>query len=298
MRYYLSIALSIFLLCAAAFAQDARESIDVGGEIVGLSGSVEVMLSQSEAYEPAQEDMFLQAQDNIRTGPASSAEIAFDEDGKNVVRLDSDTEATIIIKSSEKMELLKGEVLSTIGYLPEGSSFEIRTPTAVSGARGTDWVTKVEGDETTVESLDGSPYVRGIDESGILMKEEVLAPGFAAGVRRFQKPSMPVRLPEARRARLNDIRMGVKQRAPDVIRKRKMYPEQHNRAGRMKVSRERLMERKKDQQPMVNDKQGQGRQELGKPPGKQGMPGQGQKKPNPPVNKPKQGPGPDPVRPR
>ncbi len=234
------VAVAFLLYCVTGFiasgeiqAEDEQE----GGEIVSLSGSVEVLLAGGEEYHDAAEDMFLEAGDTVKTGDDSYVEVAFDEEGENVVRVDENTRAAFLLEERQKIELLQGEIFSTIGNLPENETFEIRTPSAVAGIRGTDWVTRVDEEGTDIETLDGSLYVRGFDREGNLMAEEtIIQPGYKTRVNRYQRPSAPIRLGRSQRERLRALRGDVRGRAQDVIRRRKLYPGLRNRRDRMKKS--------------------------------------------------------------
>lgn len=180
-------------------------------EVISFSGSVQVRLSTKNDYSPVEAGMLLQSGDAIKTGPDSQVELGFDEKDQNVVRVEADTSVTLLLNGDEKIELLEGEVFSLVRDLPSGSAFEIKTPTAVAGARGTEWVTKVQGEETVVEAYQDQPYVKGIDEQGrVEAKEIVIAPGFSTSLRRFQPPAPVIRIPEARQARWQQMRQGVK----------------------------------------------------------------------------------------
>jgi ferric-dicitrate binding protein FerR (iron transport regulator) len=161
-------------------------------EVMTASGTVEVQLEGTEDYTAAEEGMTLDAGDKIKTGSGGSAELSFNEANTNVVRLNENTDASITLSGDEKMEVFEGEVFSSVSDLPSGSAFEIRTPTAVSGARGTDWVTKVSDDGTDVEAVDSVPYVKHFESSGVKSSQiTLIQPGQMTTVKRFQPPMQP-----------------------------------------------------------------------------------------------------------
>jgi hypothetical protein len=186
---------------------------DDAAEITGLSGTVEVSLGE-EDYVPAEEGMELEAGDRIRTSAGGSAELSFNEENTNVVRLGEDAQASVTLQDEEKMALDKGEAFASIASLPADSSFEIRTPTAVTGARGTDWVTRVSDEGTDVEAIDDNPYVKPIGQDGTVSRQltQVRA-GYATTVRKFQPPMAPRALAAADRARWQQVKTQVRQRA-------------------------------------------------------------------------------------
>ena len=244
---------SVLLIPGLASADEETlemQEAELGFEIVSISGSVEVLPSGEEEYQEAEEDAFLQVGDKICTGVDAYAELAYDEEGSNVIQVGSDTSCLFTLEESEKIELLEGEIFATISELPAGSSFEIRTPTAVSGTRGTDWATKVDKDGTKIEALDGNPYAKGFKKDGSLMREAtVLQPGHMTRVRRFQGPSAPVRFSKERGARLGALKNEVRVRAKNVIQRRKTQPGRQFRRDRMRHSLKKRMADKPQLKP-------------------------------------------------
>ena len=231
------------VLLAAAFvlhteALSAEDEGEAGIEVTEVSGEPAMLLEGKEEWQPLQEDTFLLPGDKVRTETDSSAEFVFDEDGENAIRLEALTEVEVILEEDEKISLINGEVFSIIDNLPEGSAFEIRTPTAVCGARGTDWVTKFDGSETQVESVTGDTYVTGYNSDGSRKKERtIVPPGTKTAVRWSMAPKKPVRFKEERLSELNALKGNVSRRARGVISKRKALPGALRRSDRLKKKR-------------------------------------------------------------
>jgi len=154
-------------------------------EAISLKGDVEAKAAGQEVFQSVQEGALLETGATIRTGGASYVELGFDEEDQNVVRAEEKTTAVLLLKEDEKIELLEGEVFSIIRNLPPGTAFEIRTPTAVAGARGTQWVTRYREETTDVEAIDDVPYVKSFDaQAGVMGEAVTIAPGFRRSVRR------------------------------------------------------------------------------------------------------------------
>jgi len=221
---------SVLVSAGNAYAQS-----DLAAEITSVTGTVEICESGQAQYSAAEEGMELIAGDMLKTGQGASAELAFDENKDNVVRFDESTSATMLLEEDEKIALSQGRVFATIADLPQGASFEIKTPTAVAGVRGTDWVTSFEGEETSVEAVSGSPYVQGIDQGGKRMAEKtVIAAGAMSTVKKFARPAPPVAMPLARQEKWRAMRGEMKKRAQEAIVKRKEFEKIHPRQPRMK----------------------------------------------------------------
>jgi hypothetical protein len=209
-----------FVLCA--FASLCAEQV----EIMNTNGTVEVMLEGSDEYTAAEEGMILEAGDTIKTSSGASAELSFNEANTNVVRLNENTDSKITLSDDEKMDVSSGEVFASVSDLPSGSAFEIRTPTAVSGARGTDWVTKVTDDGTDVEAVDSIPYVKHFETGGMKSDQMTLIqPGQMTTVKKFQPPMQSRPMNSARQQEWQSMKQQVRQRADEAVIRRQQRPQ-------------------------------------------------------------------------
>lgn len=235
--------LCVGLLCAAGYgvqrvpAALAQEGQQI--EVTNLSGDVEVLLEDAQEYAAAEEGMLLEAGDSIKTGADASAELSFNEDNSNLARLSEETNVTALFQGDEKIELIEGEVFTTVSQLSTGSAFEIRTPTAVSGARGTDWVTKVTEEGTEVEAVDSSPYVKHFEAKGIISGEETpIPPGQMTVVRNFQRPVPPVPMRQERRQKWQEMKPLLREHGQKAVM---------NRNQRPRFDRSNFLQRSKEQ---------------------------------------------------
>jgi hypothetical protein len=211
----------LLVLAVLALAVQAEAGQTEKAELTGFSGDVEVFLNGAEDYVSAQEGMELSTSDKIKTASGASAELSFNQDNSNLVRLSESTVAEITFTGDEKMALTEGEALASISSLPSGSAFEIRTPTAVSGARGTDWVTKVTEEGTEVEALESQPYVRHFEASGrVSAQPTFITQGQMTTVKSFQKPMGFRPIPENRRQQWQLVKQDVRKRAGQALQKR------------------------------------------------------------------------------
>lgn len=193
-------------------------------ELTSVSGEVEVLLSGESDYTPAEEGMKLEASDAIRTSSGATAELSFNSDNSNLVRLSENTQARILLENEEKIYMASGEAFASVSSLG-GGSFEIRTPTAVSGARGTDWVTAVTSEGTEVEAIDSQPYVRHMESNGSFSSQMTLIkPGQMTTVQKFKPPQTPREIPVARREKWQALKQDVRKRGVEAVQKRQQRP--------------------------------------------------------------------------
>ncbi len=217
----------VFCLVFAVFSPgtliQAQETGKV--ELTGFSGDVQVFLKEEEDYTDAAEGMELEAGDKIETGSGAFAELSFNQANTNLVRLSEGTSVEVSLSGDEKLKMTEGEVFASISFLPSGSAFEITTPTAVSGARGTDWVTKITDEGTDVEAVEKEPYVRHYESPGKFSSQPVfITPGQMTTVKRFQKPLAFRPIQEKRRQQWQSLKQDVRQRAGEAMQKRNQRP--------------------------------------------------------------------------
>jgi len=125
--------------------------------------------------------MNLTAGDILKTGTRSEARVLFKDIG--ICRLKENTEVKVeeLIKKAEqnksKMMLSAGRIIVILKKLSEDSEFNIHTPTAVAGVRGTTFILNVErGRETTTKLavLSGRVEFQSVKEPEKIVKIEHL----------------------------------------------------------------------------------------------------------------------------
>lgn len=137
----LILVIVIFAFSANAYGEEGRyASIDK------ISGYVEIRKADSQEWSLAQEGMVLYENDEIRTQKASSARLLLDEDGntgqldvKETTRLRLNTLDKEEVSGDKKtlLDVAIGRVLIQVEKLQGESKFEVNTPTATMGVRGT-----------------------------------------------------------------------------------------------------------------------------------------------------------------
>lgn len=133
-----------------------------------ISGNVEVMLSGSTVWKKAAGGMTLSSGDSIRTAKNSSVMVVFNAERTNVSVIKPGSHVVVILKKNEKFELVDGSILSSLKDLPPGSEFEIRTPLAVCGVRGTVYDVSYEAKRslTIVSVFENSVLLKSIKDAG------------------------------------------------------------------------------------------------------------------------------------
>lgn len=108
------------------------------------------------------------ANDVLRTGSGSMAEVTFN--GANIVQIEANSEVAL---DARTLRLSNGSVALVLKHLARvaaGDRFDVVTPTAVAGVRGTAFFVKVESpDETYVCLCNGRLWLE--NPAGVLLKE-------------------------------------------------------------------------------------------------------------------------------
>lgn len=222
MRACASLIITLVCILTARYSALCQNST---AEITACSGIVEVLLEGTQEYVPAEEGMQLEAGDTLHTSYSGSCELSFNQTNTNILRLEENTSMTLLFSGDEKLQMTQGEIFASISELPSGSAFEIRTPTAVSGARGTDWVTTVSGEDTEIEAIDSTPYVRHFESTGSVSRQEMPVPaGKKTSVRKFQPPEPPRQMAAHRMQKWQGARNIMRQNGQQALMRKPGRP--------------------------------------------------------------------------
>ncbi|NQT95604.1 MAG: FecR domain-containing protein [Candidatus Omnitrophica bacterium] len=185
-----SIFFTVLVVLVVAVLFSATDSFaEEGAKIIYLKGNVKVQRAEEDFWILAKKGMVLKEKDKVQTFIASEAEIALDSTLKNIIRLEQNTEITLEDLKAKKLSMPKGTVLSVIESLSSGSSFEVRTPTAIAGVAGSGMSVSTDGSSTNVGCFEDKAYVQGVNVDGTLMLEIVIIEeGYKRVIGRFEMP--------------------------------------------------------------------------------------------------------------
>lgn len=190
-----------------------------------VTGPAKVLLNGQKDYVDAEVGMALASGDALATGPAGAMEISFDSGNNKVVRVQADSKASIVLQGNEKMSVTDGEVFATIHALPAHSSFEIRTPTAVTGARGTAWTTRVTAEGTTIEAFERTPYIKAVEQGGrVSSRETEVSAGYSTVIGPVRKPQPLQPIRAERMAHYAALKNDVRRHAEEEMISRQKRP--------------------------------------------------------------------------
>lgn len=187
-----------------------------------MKGDVQIRRNGASAFAPAEQEMALQVGDTVRTGPDSRARIVTEDD--NTLILTQNSVLTIGRAESNyeddsqnsDFNLDSGKVRAIVTKLAtSNSSFQIKTPTAVAGVRGTDYVVEVDPDteESAVTVLDGGVDVE--DRLGRVGNKIALDKEQELRFSRRNAPGRPRRLSPERVKELRDkLALAIEEKMP------------------------------------------------------------------------------------
>ncbi|NQT06902.1 MAG: FecR domain-containing protein [Candidatus Omnitrophica bacterium] len=196
-------SLAILLLFAGqALTAEKRVAVEADKAVIlFMEGDVQVKTLKLARWERASEGTILSKGDNLKTGTASWAEIGFGKYNKNVIRIKEQTLLELVELGPIRLGLLKGEVRSLVKKASRTTTFEIKTPTAVCGARGTGWDTNTDGKKVVVDTYEKEVFFNRFDKDGNIIKNAIIKAG-KRGI--MDDPLKPVRIVKLPASRIKD----------------------------------------------------------------------------------------------
>ena len=158
---------ALLLLLASPLAALAE---DVGA-VASFTGQADI--GRDGQWIPAETGMTVRLGDQLRTADGR-LRVVFQDD--SVLNLAENTTITVddqVFQPQQStfkslMKLIRGKVRATVGpyYQQTGAAYEVETPTAVAGVRGTTFVVSYDEDDdkTQVIGVRGKVHVRGLKE--------------------------------------------------------------------------------------------------------------------------------------
>ena len=200
---YLFLIAGLVVLVAVFLASNflANESQD-RASIVKISGSVAIERA-GEKLIPSK-GMVLNAYDKITTSKGAALDVTFDDGLKDIVKIGSNSHVVLESDAIQKQTSIfmdRGEILLKLEKLEKGSNFQVRTPTAVAGVRGTSFGVQLKGKEAVISDFESKIYVKGLDQNFVENEDELLlSEGWKVRVRQFETPSRVEKITDQERS--------------------------------------------------------------------------------------------------
>jgi hypothetical protein len=182
------------------------------GVLMVVKGDIQV--ERGGSSQKAKVGFKVQEGDVIKSGPDSRAKVVMVD--KNVLNISPDSKIKIEKyvfneqkdEKSVSLNVLYGKVRSTVKqkYDGEKNTFNVKTPSAVAGVRGTDFVTQFNQvtSSTKIVTFEGQVMAgSGFDPSGNIANAVAVNPGQFTVASAGAPPAPPVSLPKSELASMN-----------------------------------------------------------------------------------------------
>jgi hypothetical protein len=178
---------------------------EVNGVMMVVKGDVKVTAAKDGKTEPAKIGRKVFAGDTITAGPDSRAKIVMSD--KNILNISPDSKIKIEKYTNDQaagrnveLKVEYGKVRATVEQKYDGdkNKFNIKTPTAVAGVRGTDFITgfNAANRQTSVITFSGMVAVGTPGPGGQIQNPVFVRPGQTTNVNDGKTPEPPKALPK------------------------------------------------------------------------------------------------------
>ncbi|HTL48208.1 MAG TPA: hypothetical protein VL688_09160 [Verrucomicrobiae bacterium] len=135
--------------------------VDQKADVFNLQGEVMILKKGKDTWEPVVKGTVIENGDQIKTSENSFVEIHYDAFFLNTARIAANSLAEFLSIEPTRIYISNGAIYNDLGGLPEGSTYDVITPTAVGGVRSTTFMRSfdaaTESDNTVVAN--GTVYV-------------------------------------------------------------------------------------------------------------------------------------------
>lgn len=188
MKFKFLICVLLFGFLFFNFSSLPAKELEREAKVIFVKGDANFLKAGKTGWITAKEGMLLADGDTIKTGKGAAIELSFDKENKNIVRLEENSTAILRGKMLKQIELPQGRIRSLIKSLRKESSFEIKTPTVIAGARGSGWDVDSSEKRDNVKAFEDEIFVKSYDQQGKLIKEIYVREGWEVAIDRFQAP--------------------------------------------------------------------------------------------------------------
>lgn len=169
-----TVGAAILFLCAVSFFFIGKALIskkealpDQANRIFLVSGDVKITRPNGVVGpQKAASSAVLEKGDIVETAPGATVDIVLGKDNNRSVKIEGNSRVEFREINPTSLDLPKGKILVVLKGLEAKSSFVVKTPTAVCGARGTGWSETTNGKTTTVSVFENEVSAQSVDRRG------------------------------------------------------------------------------------------------------------------------------------
>jgi hypothetical protein len=199
----------IYLTLVPAFQAMADEPVH--GILMVVKGDVKVTSGQSKITEPGKVGKKILPGDSISTGPDSRAKIVMSD--KNVLNISPDSQMAIEKYTNDgkdknvELKVEFGKIRASVEqkYDGEKSKFNVKTPSAVAGVRGTDFLTSYDrgSKKSQIITFSGTVAVGKPGPGGAILNPVFVQPGQTTTASEGKAPESPKAMPKEEMKKAN-----------------------------------------------------------------------------------------------
>lgn len=159
--------IALLLFAARAIALRKKVTLDQTNRILIVKGDVKIKRAKpGAAWQKAEPSTVLETGDIIETAEGSTVDVVIGNNTDKAVRLEEKSSMAFQQINPAYLDLSKGKAMVALKKLKPRSSFVIKTPTAICGAKGTGWSTVSAANSTKICVFDGEVFVRELNVNG------------------------------------------------------------------------------------------------------------------------------------
>ncbi len=185
-KSHILILTACLLMVLFSTASSAQEPF---ARAIAVEGNAQWQKAGGADWQPMKDGMTLDSGDAIKTPAASRVDISYDKDLNNVLRV---LEKSGVTLGQDKVQMSEGRVLAKLDDLKPGTEFNVRTPNAICGVRGSAFGVESEGDTTEAFAYENNTYVTALDNAGNALGDTLTVPqGMTSTVVLGSSPGVP-----------------------------------------------------------------------------------------------------------
>ena len=168
--------------------------LDQANKVFVVKGDVKVKKAAEGAeWQKVDASTVLEKGDVIQTAGESSVDIVIGKETDKSVKIEENSRMEFEGINPAHLNLSEGKILVKLKKLEPKSSFTVKTPTAICGARGTGWSEQATPDRTKICVFENDVFVKKLDDSG---RPEFIKHVVNEGTQRIIEKDKPVSQPE------------------------------------------------------------------------------------------------------
>lgn len=166
----------LFLAIKKTTAPKKEVILDQTNRTFVVKGDVKIKKAQEgSAWQGMDTSTTLEKGDIVETAEGSTVNIIIGKENDKAVKIEERSSVRFNGVNPAYLNLEKGKVLVAIKKLEPKSSFVVKTPTAISGARGTSWSAEAGPNKTTICVFENKIFVQELNPNGKPKRKKYIA---------------------------------------------------------------------------------------------------------------------------